>query len=139
MKLMEKYKYGPLVFNTSVDEDDSGNFYWNGMPPVGYDEMNIPVDQNGNQCLSFECPLHPNHKPKELKLNEWLGVELPTVQAFTEWFEDNFISVPERDYYFYILRWFSLQQDGMLTLMTKAEGKSIDEMIDLAWPDAPKS
>ena len=49
---MEKYKYGPLVYNTTTDEDDSGNFYWNGMPPVGYDSMKIPIDPNGNSaCL----------------------------------------------------------------------------------------
>ena len=137
---MEKYTYGPLVYNSTTDEDDSGNFYWNGMPPVGYDPMGIPIDPNGNQCLSFECPLHPNHTPKYTEKNEWLGEDLPTVGSFSEWFDDNFIDVKERDVYFYILRWYSLQGSSNLNnLLAKAEGKSIDEMIDLAWPDALKS
>ena len=25
---MEKFKYGPLVYNTTEDEDDSGNYWW---------------------------------------------------------------------------------------------------------------
>ena len=136
---MEKYKYGPLVYNTTTDEDDSGNFYWNGMPPVGYDSMKIPVDPNCNQCLSFECPLHPNHTPKNFEYNEWLEDELPTVEAFSEWFEDNFINVEEIDILFYILRWYSLQGEGLTNLLSKAGKKSIDEMIDLAWPNASKS
>ena len=136
---MEKYKYGPLIYNSTTDVDESGNFYWNGMPPVGYDSMGIPIDPNGNQCLSFDCPLHPNHTPKYTEYNDFLGTDLPTVEAFSEWFEDNFIKVNERDYYFYILRWYNFQSDGSTNLITKAKDNSIDEMIDLVWPDAPKS
>ena len=136
---MEKYRYGPLIYNSTTDEDDSGNFYWNGMPPVGYDSMGIPIDPNGNQCLPFDCPLHPNHSPKYTEYNNFLGADLPTVEAFSEWFEDNFIRVDERDYYFYILRWYNFQSDGSTNLINKAKDNSIDEMIDLVWPDAPKS
>ena len=104
---MEKYSYGPLVYNTTADEDDSGNFYWNGMPPLGYDDMGIPIDPNGNQCLPFECPLHPNHSPSAVEYNNWLEDELPTWDSFEEWFDDNFISISEEDCKFYILRWLS--------------------------------
>ena len=97
---MEKYSYGPLIYNTTADEDDSGNFYWNGMPPVGYDDMDIPIDPNGNQCLPFECPLHPNHSPSAVEYNNWLEDELPTWDSFEEWFDDNFINVTPRDIYF---------------------------------------
>ena len=45
MRQNGKYSYGPLIYNTTADEDDSGNFYWNGMPPVGYDDMDIPTIQ----------------------------------------------------------------------------------------------
>ena len=136
---MEKYSYGPLVFNTTIDDDDSGNFYWNGLPPVGYDDMNVPVDERGMQCLPLACPLHPSFVPENLEYNEWLDDDLPALADFQGWFDDNFISVPERDYYFYIIRWYSLQDGKNTNLIAKAGSKSLDEMIDLAWPNAPKS
>lgn len=136
---MEKYRYGPLVYNTTADEDDSGNFYWNGMAPVGYDEMNIPVDTQGYQCLPFECPLHPNHIPSEFKESGWLEDDIPTYDAFHDWFDDNFVNVTQRDIYFFILRWYSLQAGKLDHLQNKAGANSIDQIIDLIWPDAPKS
>ena len=57
---MEKFKYGPLIWNCINEDDESGNFYWNGDPPVKYDDMNIPVDENGLQCLPVESPVHPS-------------------------------------------------------------------------------
>ena len=136
---MEKYSYGPLIYNTTADEDDSGNFYWNGMPPVGYDDMGIPIDPNGNQCLPFECPLHPNHSPSAVEYNNWLEDELPTWKSFEEWFDDNFINVTPRDIYFFIIRWYSLQPDKLEHLQDKAGPHSIPQIVDLAWPDAQKS
>ena len=62
---MEQFKYGPLVYNTVESDDDSGNYYWpgNGIPPVGYDEYNIPIDSKGFQCLDAQqCPLHPHYE-----------------------------------------------------------------------------
>ena len=136
---MKKYKYGQLIYNTTADDDDSGNFYWNGMPPVGYDEMGIPIDPNGNQCLPFECPLHPNHSPTNFKYNEWLEDELPTWESFEEWFDDNFINVSVRSIYLFILRWYSLQGEKLDNLYEKSSHHSIQQMIDLAWPEAPDS
>ena len=46
---MEQYKYGPLVYNTTDSDDDSGNYYWNGLPAVAYDKVGIPIDSNGFQ------------------------------------------------------------------------------------------
>ena len=135
---MEKYKYGPLVFNTTADDDDSGNFYWNGMPPVGYDSMNIPIDPNGHQCLPFDCPLHPNHEPSAFQYNKWLADELPTWHSFEAWFDDNFVNVPSRDIYFYILRWYALKPDNLENLISKAGANSINQLIDLCWPDTIK-
>jgi len=86
---MEQYKYGPLVYNTSADDADSGNFYWNGLAPVGYDKFNIPIDNNGYQCLDAEqCPLHPSYQvsTENLEHNEFLGVSIPTLSSFREWF-----------------------------------------------------
>lgn len=132
---MEKYKYGPLVYNTTADEDDSGNFYWNGMPPVGYDEMGIPVDPNGHQCLPFECPLHPNHSPSDFEDCEWLGDKLPTWNSFEGWFDDNFVNVTSKDIYFFILRWYTLRPEGLENLTNKAGANSINQLIDLCWPE----
>ena len=36
---------------------NSGNYYWPGKQPVGYDESGIPIDSEGRQCLSFELPV----------------------------------------------------------------------------------
>ena len=44
---MEKFKYGPLLWNHVDDEDDSGNYWWSGMAPVNYAETGIPVDEKG--------------------------------------------------------------------------------------------
>ena len=75
---MEKYKYGPLVFNTThPDDDDSGNFYWSGLVPVGYDEFGIPVDERGFQCLDLSSPLHPSHVPNHTDYNKVLEAVLP--------------------------------------------------------------
>ena len=38
---MTKFKYGPLVWNHIEDEDDSGNYWWPGLPPVSYDDTEI--------------------------------------------------------------------------------------------------
>jgi len=38
---MEIYKYGPLVYNTPDSEEDTGNYYWSGSPPVGYDSARV--------------------------------------------------------------------------------------------------
>ena len=51
---MEIYKYGPLVYNTPDSEEDTGNFYWSGSPPVGYDSHGMPVDDNGFMLLKTE-------------------------------------------------------------------------------------
>ena len=73
---MEQYKYGPLVYNTANSDDDSGNYYWSGEPPVGYDNEKIPVDSRGFQCLdAVQCPLHPGYTVTEenTEHNEALG------------------------------------------------------------------
>ena len=45
--IMEQYKYGPLTWATI--DDDSGNYYYPGTPPTGYDEQGIPIDEKGLQ------------------------------------------------------------------------------------------
>ena len=104
---MEKYKYGPLVYNIASDEDDEGNYYWNGLPPVGYDQMGIPIDKEGMQCLPIASPLHPSYEPVETEYNSFLKMEIPSISSCMLWFDDNFISISEEDCKFYILRWLS--------------------------------
>lgn len=128
---MEKYRYGPLVWNTLVDEDDSGNFYWNGLPPVGYDQDGIPVDKLGKQCLPGVCPLHPDYKPSETEYNEVLKAEIPTFDSVKAWFDDQYIIVEDRDIYFYIFRWFLLQRSTHP--MWKQAKKPVDWMINKIW------
>jgi len=63
---MEQFKYGPIVYNTSDTDDDSGNYYWAGEPPVGYDSTGLPIDSRGFQCLdAVQCPLHPSYQVTE--------------------------------------------------------------------------
>jgi len=107
---MAKYRYGPLIFNFTGEVDDSGNYYWNGLPAVGYDEMSIPIDENGRQCLPVECPLHPAYEPTETVFNHFLQMDLPTLDSFREWFEDNFLMLTDTQLKKYILRWVSFQQ-----------------------------
>ena len=73
---MEKIKYGPLVYITVEDTDEEGNFYWGGKPPIGYDELGIPIDSDGMQCLSVSSPLHPNYKPKNSVYNKNINDDL---------------------------------------------------------------
>ena len=104
---MEKYKYGPLVYNLASDEDEEGNYYWNGLPPVGYDELGIPIDNEGMQCLPIASPLHPGFRPEETENNSYLKAKIPTVSCVMSWFDENFISISEEDAKFYILRWLN--------------------------------
>lgn len=134
---MEKYKYGPLVYITTESEDDDGNFYWSGFPPVGYDEDNIPIDRNGYQCLPLTSVLHPDHKPEKTSLvhNPVLDQEIPSFESFKSWFEDNFLTISDRDVYFYIIRHLALNQPTSRFRQLKRDSKSFEEMIDKIWPD----
>ena len=67
---MEKYRYGPLIFVTKGMDEEEGNYFWAGDPPVGYDETGVPVDKNGFQCVDIQCPLHPGYEPVETEFND---------------------------------------------------------------------
>ena len=134
---MEKYKYGPLVYNIQGSDDDSGNFYWNGLPPVNYDEMGIPIDKDGNQCLDVKCPLHPAYTPSDLCHNDFLKCSIPSVEDFAGWFEENFIEVSEADIKFYILRWFYKNSSKHPLFISK--NFKTEKAINRIWPDATTS
>ena len=140
-EFMEKFKYGPLVFNTThPDDDDSGNYYWGGLVPVGYDKQGIPVDEHGYQCLDISSPLHPGYTPPQTEYNEILEAVLPAASEVKIWFNDNFLEVSDWQVCYYILRWYNFQQDKSTTyykIVTECE--SIEEVIERAWPDVQKS
>ena len=135
---MEKYKYGPLVYITVNDTDEDGNFYFFVNPPVGYDEMGIPIDQNGHQCLSIESPLHPGYEPKNPQFNDTLNDDIPSLEEVRTWFDELFLIVSDYQIKKYILRWYSLKRASYKSTNYRnllAEHLSVNEMIDRIWPD----
>tara|TARA_R100000541_G_C1855772_1_gene78378 strand:- start:74 stop:523 length:450 start_codon:yes stop_codon:yes gene_type:complete len=144
---MEQFKYGPLIYNTSESDDDSGNYYWPGKPPVTYDSEDVPLDSDGFQCIdAVQCPLHPSYdvnsdkSPNNLVVmedNKALGCEIPTLDSFNSWFEDNFIKAEPRDLAFFVLRWINFQSDespATSALYAKYAQLDIDDIIDVIWP-----
>ena len=136
---MEQYKYGPLTYNTSDSDDETGNFYWNGLPPIGYDGMGIPIDEKGHQCLDMLCPIHPKFDDTncEKESNDFLGLDIPTLASFTEWFEDQFMELEPRDAALFILRWIDLQNESepcSQVLYRKCATMDLEEILDSIWP-----
>ena len=136
---MEQYKYGPLVYNTSESDDETGNFYWNGLAPVGYDDLGIPIDSSGFQCLDIACPIHPDFDATacEKEPNDFLGLEIPTPSSFTEWFEEQFMELEPRDAAFFVLRWIDFQNESepcSQVLYRKCATMDIEDIIDAVWP-----
>ena len=137
---MEQYKYGPLIYNTSDSDDDSGNYYWPGKPPIAYDSEGVPSDSDGFQCLDAEqCPLHPSYQvsTENLEHNEFLGVSIPTLSSFREWFSDQFLEVTDRDLALFVLRWVDLQNESELcsqAVYSKCATMHLEEILDSIWP-----
>jgi len=130
-----KYVYGPLVWNCLSDSDESGNYLWNGSPPVGYDSSGIPIDDNGLQCLPLACPLHPNHKPTIACFNVVIRDNLPSIAAFRTWFDDNYLILADHQIKLYIVRWYSFQRTKTAQWHTiQQTSKTVDEVIDVLWP-----
>ena len=133
--MAEKFKYGPLVYNSISDESDEGNYWWPGNPPVAYEAesgpFRIPVDANGNQCLPGESILHPN-----CRVEKWESFELckiPSLSWCREWFEDNFLIVSDYDICRYILRWCNWNYQSNLEWVAFKKNKTIDELINEIW------
>lgn len=142
--MSEQFRYGPLVYvsveTINIDEENSeGNYYWPGLPPVAYDPIGIPVDENGQQCLPGECILHLNHVPEHTEWNDVLKTELPTVDVCREWFEDHFLEVSDWDLCRYILRWYWWNHQHDADWKSWKRGKTQEEMVREIWPDVPKS
>ena len=137
---MEQFKYGPLLYNTSDSDSDSGNFYWNGLPPVGYDKLGIPIDSKGLQCLNaMQCPLHPAYIANQdtFEYNEFLEVDIPTLSSFKTWFDDQFMEITDRALAFFVLRWIDSQNEldfCSQALYSKCATMDIDDILDSIWP-----
>ena len=138
---MEKYRYGPLVYVTAGMDESEGNYYWNGSPPVGYDETGIPVDKNGMQCLDIDCPLHPAHEAKETVYNKVLDSKIPTIAYFKNWFDDNFLIVSDDQIKKYIIKaWFRENENSYQYVGLLRGYKSVDEIIGAVWQqEEPRS
>ena len=141
---MERFTYGPLVYNTveDISSAEEGNFYWNGFPPVGYDNDDVPIDKDGMQCLPWTSPLHPQFKPATLCYNEGIRKDIPTIESFRSWFEDNFLTVTDRDLAFFVLRWIDLQNESepcSQAVYSKCAKLNLEEIIDSIWPSTKVS
>jgi hypothetical protein len=140
--MAEKFRYGPLVYNCFGDEDDSGNYWWAGSPPVAYEEESglyrIPVDKYGNQCLPAECILHPNCRVEEWDDHVVLG-KIPNILWCRSWFEENFLVIDDYTVCRYIVRWMWWNHKNKDEYKRFFNGKRSEEVISEIWPDVTKS
>ena len=133
--MTEKFRYGPLVWNHIDDDDDSGNYWWPGLSPVKYDEMGIPSDIKGLQCLPITCPVHPGYDIKHSVFNVALQDHLPSIDEWQDWFDNQFIEIDEARIHREILRWYSKQSNKSQNFYKLQESaNSLNEMVDLVWP-----
>ena len=133
--MTEKFKYGPLIWNHVEEEDDSGNFWWPGLTPVKYDDMGIPTDEKGLQCLPMSCPVHPSYQPKHSVFNLPLQDHLPSIDEWRDWFEGHFIIIDEARIKREMLKWYSKQRIKSQRFYELQEHvNSLNEMVNLVWP-----
>tara|TARA_Y100000389_G_scaffold165312_1_gene169450 strand:- start:182 stop:601 length:420 start_codon:yes stop_codon:yes gene_type:complete len=134
---MPKFKYGPLVWNSINDEDESGNYFWNGKPPVDYDSDGIPIDDDGMQCLPIASPVHPSWTAESVQqeYNDFLGFEIPSISSTREWFDDNFLVANERQCKKYIIRWIKQNRSSLPGFYKMiSEATSLADIMDRVWP-----
>lgn len=133
---MEKIKYGPLIYVRAGMDESEGNYYWTGPPPVGYDKDGVPIDAAGLQCLPIESPLHKGYKPLNFEYNRCLQVELPTLDDFRYWFDENFLIVSDDDLKRYILKWYAYKREKSFRYYELLRDcSSVEEVIGKIWPD----
>ena len=133
---MTKFKYGPLVWNHIEDEDDSGNYWWPGLPPVSYDETEIPIDVRGLQCLPMHSPLHPDYESKDFVFNSHINDYLPTIKEWADWFDEHFIEITDYRIKREILKWYVKNSKKVTANFLNLQSKcsSLDEMVEIVWP-----
>lgn len=134
---MEKFKYGSLIWNCVNEDDESGNYFWNGNPPVAYDDDGIPVDEEGMQCLPVQSPVHPSWPGDNatLEYNDFLEFEIPTIDSTRDWFNDNFLVITDRQCKKYIIRWIRNYERNRPGFHKMTQGaSSLTDMMDRVWP-----
>tara|TARA_R100000008_G_scaffold81904_1_gene65594 strand:- start:1125 stop:1544 length:420 start_codon:yes stop_codon:yes gene_type:complete len=139
--MKEKFKYGPLVFNYPDAEDDTGNYWWPGLPPVGYDDARIPIDKLGLQCLPLQSPVHPQYTPVDSQHNRELDIYLPSIEEWKSWFDSEFIDISDHRIKREILKWLVKDYTRLSEKFTKAQAKcnTLDELVEIVWqPDENK-
>ena len=133
--MTEKFKYGPLVWNHVDEEDGSGNYWWPGLAPVKYDEMEIPVDEKNLQCLPITCPVHPGYSIKHSVFNVALQDYLPSIDEWQTWFEEQFIIIDKTRIQREVLRWYSKQRNKSQRFYElQNRVNSLNEMVEVVWP-----
>ena len=134
--MTEKFKYGPLIWNHVDHEDDSGNYWWPGLSPVKYDDMGIPCDLNGLQCLPISSPVHPDYEPKDSVFNKQIREHLPSEKEWKKWFDEHFIEITSHRIKREILKWYVKQNrvksENFIKLQANCE--MLDEMVEAVWP-----
>ena len=136
--MAEKFTYGPLIYNCFGEDDDSGNYWWAGNPPVAYEQesgpFRIPVDADGNQCLPGESILHPNCRVEVFEEIE--DFSFPSLAWCREWFEDNFLEVDDALICRYILRWMNNEyKNSQRWIDFRKQFNDIESMSKAIWPD----
>lgn len=134
--MKEKFKYGPLVYNYSDDEDDTGNYWWSGLTPIGYDHDNVPIDKEGLQCLPLQSPVHPGYVPVHSQYNKKLDVDLPSIEEWKSWFDSEFIDISEHRIKREILKWV-IKDTARISkkfIEVRASCKTLDELVEIVWP-----
>ena len=134
-----KYRYGPIVWNCSSDEDESGNYFWPGLPPCAYDDSGIPIDIHGKQCLPTQSIVHPNYEPTDTFYSDVVCDDLPTIEAARQWLDDNFLIVTDRQVAKFIIRWYELRVRNITNWNNIVRTyKTRDRLVDAIWSNLPK-
>ena len=139
--MKEKFKYGPLVFNYHDAEDDTGNYWWPGLAPVGYDDARIPIDKLGLQCIPLQSPVHPQYTPVDSQYNRELDICLPSIEEWKSWFDSEFIDISDHRIKREILKWLVKDTARISEKFTKAQAdcETLDELVEIVWqPDENK-
>ena len=134
-----KYRYGPLVWNCTTDEDESGNYFWPGLPPVGYDEIGIPIDDRGYQCLPNVSIIHPAYIPTETTFHDLINDSLPTINSASTWFDENFLITTPRQVGRFIIRWYDINHKsntGWESIVNTYQTR--ERLVDAIWPELQK-
>jgi hypothetical protein len=142
MRKIMKYTYGPLIWNCTTEDDNSGNYWWPGNPPCGYDDTGIPIDEKGFQCLPIDSLIHPDYKPKETSFHPTLATTLPTIASARAWFDEGFFDVTDYQVARFIIRWYDMQHKSPSLdynwKLAKNTYRTRERLVMHLWPELVK-